>query len=853
MPEPHPPPATLPAPQDGERRYRLLFESHPTPMWVCDLDTLCFLDVNEAAVRHYGYSRDEFLALTIADIRPAAEQAPMRADVQAARADDCAPVFGAGIFRHRTKSGRLIDVEITRTVVDFDGRRAGLVAAVDVSARLAAEREREAAAARLRELMARVSDGFFALDRELRLSYVNERALPALGVAAAGEAIGRRFEALYGAADDAPEIVTLREALASGQPCVVEHQAPRSRRWFESRIYPSADGVSVFFTDVSERRRGLQELRTSEQRYRDLFELSPHPKFVRDALTQRLLAVNQAALDAHGYSREEMLALSLYDLVPAADLPQLRADVAHMHADRQAVFRPAAPRRHRRKDGSLFYVEIVSREMEFDGRAARLTVATVVTERLRAQTERDRALAALRERVERLRVFVAQAPVSLAMFDRGMHYIAASRHWHASFRLGEADLAGRHHHEVVPDMKPEWKEIERRGLAGEVVRCEADRFERADGSVQWLRWEVLPWLEPASGRIGGILIYSEDISQRVADEAALREAEAYQRSLFEAMGDGVLLLDRGLTILDANPKALAMLGLERSGLAAHRLPDFVHGQDAAEVDRTLAGLLVPGEGPARLAEWEQRRRDGSGFAAEVSARAVGDRRIVVVLRDISERRAAQRALMSHQVELSELTQRLLNQERETARHLAQTLHDQLGQSLTVARLRLDAAIARAGSALPADLHGEYRRVAEALDRAMADVRGVLGDLRPPMLEDQGLIAALDNEIRMRIQDAACVDVLLELDDGQFARRWPAEVEHAAFMIAREAIVNAQRHAGATLVRVIVEGDGARLVLDTPAAGGTRVHLHWPAARALAADGPGAAAASGAAGPFNGSV
>jgi signal transduction histidine kinase len=96
---------------------------------------------------------------------------------------------------------------------------------------------------------------------------------------------------------------------------------------------------------------------------------------------------------------------------------------------------------------------------------------------------------------------------------------------------------------------------------------------------------------------------------------------------------------------------------------------------------------------------------------------------------------------------------------------------------------------------------------------MSDVRAVLHDLRPALLEEQGLIAALDNEVRARTIDTAQADVLLELDDGDLGLRWPAEVEYAAFMIAREAIVNAQQRNGTTLVRVVLAGDAQGLQLE----------------------------------------
>lgn len=131
---------------ESEQRYRLLFESNPLPMWVFDLETLAFLAVNGAAVRHYGYSREEFLTMTIADIRPPEEIAPFHAARESARGD-----FGVapGIWSHKKKDGTLIDVEINWHVLEFSGRPAKLVSVNDVTARTQAENERQRLTAQL--------------------------------------------------------------------------------------------------------------------------------------------------------------------------------------------------------------------------------------------------------------------------------------------------------------------------------------------------------------------------------------------------------------------------------------------------------------------------------------------------------------------------------------------------------------------------------------------------------------------------------------------------------------------------------------------------------------------------------
>src|SRR6185369_8514620 len=101
--------------QESETRYRLLFDSNPLPLWVYDLETLSFLTVNDAAVRHYGYSRDEFLGMTIKAIRPAEDVAALLEDITAPRTINSE----IRTWRHLKKDGTLIDVEITAHDLQF--------------------------------------------------------------------------------------------------------------------------------------------------------------------------------------------------------------------------------------------------------------------------------------------------------------------------------------------------------------------------------------------------------------------------------------------------------------------------------------------------------------------------------------------------------------------------------------------------------------------------------------------------------------------------------------------------------------------------------------------------------------
>ena len=133
--------------EESEKRYRSLFDVHPYPMWVVDAKTLAFLAVNEAAVRLYGYSKDEFLVLTADQIRPEEDVDDLR------RAFDDPGNYRQRVWRHRKKNGELIPVKVTSFNLDFDGRKARLGVIEDLTERMQAEERAQQSERRYRELL----------------------------------------------------------------------------------------------------------------------------------------------------------------------------------------------------------------------------------------------------------------------------------------------------------------------------------------------------------------------------------------------------------------------------------------------------------------------------------------------------------------------------------------------------------------------------------------------------------------------------------------------------------------------------------------------------------------------------
>jgi diguanylate cyclase (GGDEF)-like protein/PAS domain S-box-containing protein len=223
-------------------------------------------------------------------------------------------------------------------------------------------------------------------------------------------------------------------------------------------------------------------------------------------------------------------------------------------------------------------------------------------------TDSKSAAIALKASEERMRLFIEHAPASLAMFDREMQYLAVSKRWKDDYFLGEKDIIGKSHYEIFPEIGAEWKEIHRRGLSGETIRSDEDHFQRADGAVQWLGWEVMPWRH-ADGSVGGILIFSEDISRFKQAEELLRLSEQRFRAIFEQAAVGIAIISPDGDWLQANSKLCNIVGYSRDELLTMSFQDITFPDDL-NADLNYVQQMLAGEIQNYSMEKRYIRKDG---------------------------------------------------------------------------------------------------------------------------------------------------------------------------------------------------------------------------------------------------
>jgi PAS domain S-box-containing protein len=373
----------------SEEQYRLLFESNPHPMWVYDLETLRFLAVNEAAIRHYGYSREEFFSMTTTDIRPPEDVPAFLERVSRGYTG----LDRAGVWKHRKKDGTIIDAEVTTHTLTFAGRRAEMVLTIDVTERRRAQAEILLQKTRFQQLFENAPVGIAMLDEHGRILHMN-KALETLFQWSLADIRGQSLNEVIVPEWLAEEASAMSLMTLKGQ--AVQQESVRRRKdgsLVAVEIYgvpilanEKKVGVYAMYVDISERKRAEEALRKSERDYRNLFESANDAILILEPESERILEANNKACEVYGFSREDLLGLSL---------KKLSQNVARGEQQICQLLREGSCRNFEtvqyKQDGTPIELLINSAVIEYGGRTAILSINRDITERKRAEEELQKA------------------------------------------------------------------------------------------------------------------------------------------------------------------------------------------------------------------------------------------------------------------------------------------------------------------------------------------------------------------------------------------------------------------------------------------------------------------------------
>src|SRR3990172_9064844 len=545
------------------------------------------------------------------------------------------------------------------------------------------------------------------------------------------------------------------------------------------------------------RRRAEEELLESRWKFEALVEHSPHAVVITDQ-EGRIVLVNRETERIFGYSRTELLGQTVEVLVPE------RLRRGHVrHRGRYLAgpsMRSLGASRcllGRRKDGTEFPTEI---GLSYVQTGDNVLVMSAIAD----MTERGQADEALRKTSETLQALVQASPVGIAILNPEgiveMWNPAAERMfgWRVDEVRGQPLLT-----------IPEGKEEEHRTLRERVLKGGASngvelQRRAKDGALLDISLSTAPLRDP-DGNVSGIVGMMADITERKRAEEKLQASETRFRRLFEAAQDGILVLgiDSG-QVGDANPFLALLLGSSRQEMMGKRLWELGLFSDVEASKIAFAKLRR--EGYIRYEDLPLQTKDGRRAEVEFVSNVYdvnGSSVIQCNIRDITDRKRTEE-------ELRRLTARLLEVQEDERRQTAYDIHDGLGQLMTAASMHLEAFAGYRDSADPEAADAEFVKARRCLQEAVVEMRRMVSELGPLLLEDVVLVEA---SRRLLSDMAERIGWETEFESEGMDERLDGMAETALFRIVQEALANIAKHADSPKVRVAFSRERDALQLE----------------------------------------
>jgi two-component system, sporulation sensor kinase E len=534
--------------QKSEEKYRSLIEQASDAIYVLDVNRN-FTDVNDSMCKMIGYTRNELLQLKVSaiidpeelkmDPLPKNIPNPERSEVRERR--------------FMRKDGHIFPVEINVKI--FPGDMI-LVIARDITYRKKMETELRDAELKFRTVAEKSMVGVYIVQNG-KFVYLNPRF---------AEVFGYEPDELI---DTVPVETVIHE---SYQSVTTENVRKRMTGEVESIHYEamglkkdgSANWVEFYgsraeigneptiigsMIDITERKAAEEELRSSEQKYKLLFESNPLPLWMIDKDDLSIIAVNEAAADLYGYNRDELLKMNVKALRVKEDrelqLEGYKEDL-NSSTDNRII-------RHVRKDGSLMFVQIIANDIIFDGRSVRLSLTNDITEKLKAEESLQKSEA-------NLQTILKTTDTAYALFDKDIKVLAFNPKaiQFVKQQFHHIPEKGNQIADFFPqDRFPQFVNFAKEVLQGNNINYEID-YPQADGQVFWFYIRLFP-ITNDNKEILGMMMALDDITERKNAEQDLKNAYGQIQSQISSIKDIAWKQSHLMRSPLANLKALAAM------------------------------------------------------------------------------------------------------------------------------------------------------------------------------------------------------------------------------------------------------------------------------------------------------
>ncbi|HMH21168.1 MAG TPA: PAS domain S-box protein [Puia sp.] len=781
----------------SEKKYRYLFENNPAAMFVLEISSFRFLDVNEQALRQYGYSRKEFLSMTALDIRTDEEKVIFKQWDFSSNTPD--GKYNRGIWKHSKKDGRVIRVEIIAHDILFEGTPARLILANDVTERLEAEEKLITGEKQFRNTLDNMLEGIQIHDRDWRYIYVNQ-SLVKYSHYTNTELIGHTLMEKYPGIGQTDLFKTLQRCMDQRVPEQLETEfvfPDGAKKNFQLSIQPVPEGLFILSIDISDRKKATEKLLKSEENYRTIME-RVSDGFVAIDTNWCYTYVNRKAGEILGRSPEALVGKNIWTEFPEG------VDQPFYH-----VYHKALDEQHYIHFEEYYLPMDVWLENHIYPSADGLSIFfRDITERKKAEQQRefDRS---------NLHALINNTDDPMWSVSRDFNLITSNQ----AFDKMVSRLSGKSIASGGTILGPGFSasqlqmfsEFYERAFAGETFTTEHSGF---NGNT-WSEMSFHPIYE--GNAVMGTACISRDITERKIAEEYLKNSLSKKRAdaarlltILNTLPANIALLDDKAVIIDVNDAWRnhadsnsfigSQYGVGDNYLAGAKIATGEHQGDVKEVTTGLAAVLN-NKIKEFVYEYACETPKTKSCYRMVVSRLLGSESAgaVVMHIDITElRRLEQERLASKMDQQKSITRAMLQAQEHERTQIGQELHDNISQLLAAIKMKLQYSISEKELNISA-----VEDCISHVEETLVETRNLSHLMVLPRFADSSFLEALEFLTVNYMNPSRRI----RLDTGHLdENNVPAGIKETLYRIVQEQLHNIEKYARASLITIQVASD-----------------------------------------------
>jgi PAS domain S-box-containing protein len=765
--------------------YQSLFDLSPLPRWIYDEVSLRFLDVNQAATSHYGYSRKEFLQMTILNLHPDGERSRLEEHIEYKQ-----PL--SGMWTHLKKNGKVILVEISEVSLEFQNKRACLCTLMDITEKKKTELALKASEQKLSGILESIGDGLLVVDKNWTITYLNGKAENLLGHDKA-YFLDRHLWEVF---NDAMELNSYREyhrAMKENVPVRFEDYYPALQSWFEISAYPTTDGLSIYFNNITEKKRQQQERRENQQKLRQAEE---DLQQVLESMTDGFYTVDRnwkikfatdkvAAMLA--VNKEDYMGKNLWDCFPEAVNTKIYTQFHRAFASGMSV-------------SFEEYNPVYNIWFDINAYPQGDVLAVYVkdiTERKNNEKRLEFIARATSEVIWELDLASRQAVINREKFQSVFGYSLPAGCDPFAFWLDKV------HPEDVQAIHKKNNLALEQNLG---FYMHEYRLKKSDGSWAYVKdrvYIVRDDKDQPTRLIGAM----EDVTRERVAEKALQESEQTYKQLFDLASLPKAVYDQeNLRILNVNQAAIELYGYSRKEFLSMNILEIRPSEDQIRALDALS--MARPSSRTNLGVWTHIKKGGERMLAEVSVATINYRgktcKLATVL-DVTEKMKLQEQLTKEKVKKQQsITRATLNAQEKERTEISRELHDGVNQVLTTAKLYVENI-----KYYPEQKDMFVEKSVSLLQNSINEIRAMSKALVSPTITDLGFNEALWELIKCyRELNLFKIDYTFNGTTEKIEQ----EIKLTLYRIIQEQLNNIVKYAKASIVHIGIQQADRKLLV-----------------------------------------